>query len=466
MASPATSTFVPGEIAVTLHRSAPLNRADELTAMVRGTRGVDLDFDSSNVITRVIHVQPGTETISISSLRSQANVVGASRVGYRSHLSIAANDPYYAGFPGTTAPYYEAPAIPGQWDMHVINVAGAWNELTSTPPVVGSSAPIAVVDTGVDVTHPDLSGGKIIRTRCFVSYPAGTAQTTGQYITDTSGHGTNIAGIASADTDNSLGFAGSSYDAKLLGYRIFPTEPAGGCEGTNSTNPQCQADTVDEASAINDAVANGAKVISLSLGSTPPCSSNDPEYLAVENAISHNVTVVAAAGNGDSAGNGEPVLDCPAADPGVIAVGATGLDDSNPLSINEVLAPYSNYLPSSNGRFLLAPGGNATSSGDSDNLHWIENLYSSAAADSADFCKIDFGTAQGSTVDCRGLFIGTSQATPHVSGVAAMILTARPNYTPGQVATALCASADSIGDLREGCGRVDANAAVAYALAH
>ncbi|HET7814360.1 MAG TPA: S8 family serine peptidase, partial [Candidatus Baltobacteraceae bacterium] len=136
------------------------------------------------------------------------------------------------------------------------------------------------------------------------------------------------------------------------------------------------------------------------------------------------------------------------------------------LAITEEIAPYSNYIVGSNGRYLLAPGGNATSSNDSDDLHWIEGLYSSTALHSAQYCVPDLGAAPGSTNDCRLLFVGTSQATPHVAGVAAMILTVRPNYTPQQVATAMCASAVDIGNLKEGCGRLDANGAVAYALAH
>ncbi|MFN2449778.1 MAG: S8 family serine peptidase, partial [Candidatus Baltobacteraceae bacterium] len=179
-----------------------------------------------------------------------------------------------------------------------------------------AKAPIAIVDTGVDVTHPELASGTILRARCFVTYPATAAQTSGPYVTDTDGHGTNVAGIAAARSNNAFGFASTSYDAKILAYRIFPADPSSGCEGSSS--PQCESDTADEAAAINDATANGAKVINLSLGSAPPCSTNDPEYAAVENAIAHNVVVVAAAGNGTTGGLAENVLDCPAADPGVI----------------------------------------------------------------------------------------------------------------------------------------------------
>lgn len=341
--------------------------------------------------------------------------------------------------------------------MHVMHVDNAWNAVASAPPVTG--APIAIVDTGVDVSHPELSGGKVIRTECFVTFPSGTAQTTGPFVTDTDGHGTNVAGIADANTNNNLGFASVGFGAPLLAYRIFPTTPSGGCEGQNAP-AQCSSNTLDEASAINDAVAHGAKVINLSLGASPPCSSSDPEYQAVEHAIASGVVVVAAAGNESKAS-----LDCPAADPGVIAVGASSLDDATSPA-KESIASYSNYLASSTGggHYMVAPGGDPSGGSDNDDLHWIENIYSTTAVQPGT-CTPDFHSTS-STNDCRILIAGTSQATPHVVGVASLILRVRPGYSPSQVAAALCNSATKIGDSKQGCGRVDAAAAVAYAKSH
>ena len=369
-------------------------------------------------------------------------------------MTVSSNDPYFDGF-GAGAPLFEDSGTPGQWDMHVMHIDTAWNEVTSSAPVTG--APIAIVDTGVDITHPELSGGKIVRTACFVTFPSGTSQTTGTFVTDTDGHGTNVAGIADANTNNGIGFASPAFGASMLAYRIFPSDPTGGCEGSNPP-AQCQSNTVDEAAAINDAVAHGAKVINLSLGSTGPCSTSDPEYQAVEHAISSGVVVVAAAGNETKA-----ALDCPAADPGVIAVGATSLDTSvSPAK--EVVASYSNFLGSTGGgHYVVAPGGDPSGASDSNNLHWIENIYSSTAVKPGT-CSPD--SQASSVTDCRILIAGTSQATPHVVGVASLILAVRPSYSPAQVAAALCNSATDIGDSKQGCGRVDAAAAVAYAKSH
>lgn len=397
---------------------------------------------------RVMHVDPHRVETEMARLRAQSGIRSVQRAQYRHVLSV--NDPYYAGF-GPGSPYYESNTVPGQWDMHVIGLSSAWN-------TVQKGAPIAVIDTGVDVTHPDLQGGKIVRTQCYVTYPSNSAQSTGSYVTDLDGHGTNVAGIAAEDTNNGFGFAGAGYAAPILAYRIFPSPPSGGCIG--KTGSQCSSTDVDEVSAINDAVAHGARVINLSLGADGPLSNcrDTIEENAVENAIAHGVVVVAAAGNG-SANH----LDCPAAYPGVIAVGASALEGSG-TSVTEGVASYSNWVssagPGSGGAFLVAPGGDPSGDTDSNDLHWIENIYSSTAVQPGT-CSSD---ASGRAGDCRILIAGTSQATPHVAGVVSLMLGLRPSLTPAQIGSDLCATASNIGSSKQGCGRLNAGAAVARAV--
>ncbi len=461
--------YVPGTLAVTYASDARPDAIDTVAGRIGAAHVADLAFEQMGKRMRVLQVNPAQVDAAISQLKSASGVQSVARVSYRQRMMITSNDPYFVGF-GQSAPYFESSSSPGQWDMHVINAEAAWNDVTTSLPVVGTRAPIAIVDTGVDVTHPELKGGAIVRTECFVTYPTSAVQTTSAFVTDTDGHGTDVAGIAAGDTGNGLGFASASYDAKIMAYRIFPSDPAGGC-GVTPTPQQCFSSSADEASAINDAVANGAKVINLSLGGAQQsgggCSTTDPEYVAVEYAIAHNVVVVAAAGNGDSNGVGQAALDCPAVDPGVIAVGASAVDDSVPGVNAQKVASYSNYVnshgTSNGGAFLVAPGGDPSGGSDTDNLHWIENIYSSTAVQ-AGTCSPDFGTT--SAADCRILIAGTSQATPHVAGVAAMILAVKPGYTPQQVATALCNSAANINDTKQGCGQLDAAAAVQYAKAH
>jgi subtilisin family serine protease len=394
-------------------------------------------------------VDPQSVDREVSSLQRTPGVRAVQRAQYRRVLSFTPNDPYYHGF-GPGSPYFESSTEPGQWDMHVIGLGSAWSSSVH-------GAPIAIIDTGVDVNHPDLSG-RVTYARCFVTYPSSAAQTTGQFVTDRDGHGTNVAGIADADTNNSFGFAGAAFDAPMLAFRIFPSPPSGGCSPT-STSAQCESTDVDEVSAIDDAVAHGARVINLSLGSDGPLSNckDTIEENAIESAISHGVVVVAAAGN-ESANH----LDCPAAYPGVIAVGASALKGAG-TSVTEGVASYSNWVtssgPGSGGIYLVAPGGDPSGDSDNDNLHWIENIYSSTAA-TPGACTVD---AAGKSGDCRILIAGTSQATPHVAGVVSLMLGLRPNLTPAQVAADLCSSAKKIGDSKQGCGRLNAAGAVAAA---
>ncbi|HET7815373.1 MAG TPA: S8 family serine peptidase, partial [Candidatus Baltobacteraceae bacterium] len=409
-------------------------------------------FDALGMRMRVVSVDPSRAQAFVAHMRAQSGVISVEQAQYRRLASaVSVNDPYYRG-EGTGAPYFQSPSTAGQWDMHVINVGTAWGDYSSLP---ARGAAIAVIDTGVDVTHPDLGGGKVVHQGCFVTYPSSAAQTTGSFAIDTDGHGTNVAGIADADTNNNFGFAGVGFAAPLLAYRIFPATPSGGCD-SSSTSAQCSTTDVDEASAINDAVSHGAKVINLSLGATPPCS--DPtEENAVEAAIARGVVVVAAAGNESKNG-----LDCPAAYPGVIAVGAEGPGGSSDA---EIVASYSNWLNNggtgSGGAYLVAPGGTASSSTDSDSLHYVENITSSQQSGASAYCKVD---AFGEASDCRAGFAGTSQATPHVVGVVSLMLGLRPSLTPAQIAADLCSTAHSIGDSKQGCGRLDAAAAVAKAL--
>lgn len=150
---------------------------------------------------------------------------------------------------------------------------------------------IAVIDTGVSATHPDLAG---------VVLSGYDALAGGAGNTDANGHGTVIAGIASAETGNGIGIAGFGGRPRILPVRAI--DDAG--FGTS----------LDVAVAIDWAVVNGAHVINLSLG-TP----NADEHLrrAVERAVAAGVVVVASAGNGGALG--DPVS-YPASLPGVIAV--------------------------------------------------------------------------------------------------------------------------------------------------
>jgi subtilisin family serine protease len=357
----------------------------------------------------------------VAAMRGQPGVIRAGKLALR-YLQFLPNDP-----PLTTN--YQ------QWALLQINMPAAW----SIPNGTGSpSVHIAVIDTGYDLANTDLQP-KVDGATVFVS---GSPNTSPQ---DCDGHGTNVSGIAAADTNNGIGVAGVGYNVRLLEARVFPY----------GTNPS--ASESDIANGINWAVTNGANVINMSLGS-PTDDVGGPEDVAVANAISQGVIVVAAAGN-DSNYLG---IDFPAALTNVISVGATSLNDhgnyNNPVGAVEYVAPYSNF----SGRLsVVAPGGDPNSiqltcnpgvdPGCPDYLQWILGLFSG-----------DAPGAQGPQPDLA-LFAGTSQATPHVSGLAALMvskaqLDLKPTLTPAQVKAIVKTHAANISDPHQGSGRIDAQA--------
>jgi subtilisin family serine protease len=337
-----------------------------------------------------------------------------------------------------------------QWYLFADGFPNAWSYQT-TP---GSGAKIAVIDTGIDLNNTDLTQHLVFST----GYQS--ANHTAQ---DTNGHGTNVAGISSAVTNNALGFAGGGYSVSLLAYNIFPDSTAASHDQT--------ASVTDEVSAINDAVSRGADVINLSLGAAEDYGSDNGfdqgEHDAIAAAITAGTVVVAAAGNdadGGETGTAHTVLDYPAAYDGVISVGASGLHDNNTgvfAGSTEYVTSYSQYGPA---LALVAPGGDPSGGNDNSPLHWIWHYSTSTANFASDQCTYANHTLPVTPTNCTAFFAGTSQATPQVSAAAALVIAQAGGHhslSPARVAQLLEDTADNINDPHQGHGRLNIYRALA-----
>jgi subtilisin family serine protease len=266
----------------------------------------------------------------------------------------------------------------------------------------GASAVIAVIDTGVAAGHPDLAG-QVLTGRDFVQDDDAPQ--------DGNGHGTHVSGIALAATGNGTGISSVAPGAKLLPVRVLGDDGGGTAE--------------DVAAGIDWARTHGAHVINLSLGAEVPiigAMGGDEIDAAIRRALVAGIVVVAAAGN-----NGVPVCEQPAASEGLLCVGA--VDKRKQRSF------FSSF---GQGLGVVAPGGSGLPATGEDILSTVPpNGYEEVA--------------------------GTSQAAPHVSGVAALLV---GKGLRGQAAVKrILDTATDLGpagdDAEYGHGLVNARAAVA-----
>ena len=269
----------------------------------------------------------------------------------------------------------------------ILRVPDAWNLSVGSEDVV-----VAVVDTGVDYTHPDLRSN-IWRNTREANGRAGVDDDGNGYVDDVYGwdfansrpnafddnkHGTHCAGIIGAEK-NGIGTIGINQKVRIMPLKFL----AG--NGSGDTRAAIQA--------IDYAVANGARVISNSWGGGGYSSLlND----AIQRAIARGVYVVAAAGNESNDNDARPTY--PAGYPGVISVASS--DQSDGLSY------FSNF--GSRSVFIAAPG---------------SSIYS---------------TVPGGSYEQLS---GTSMATPQVSGAIALALSLNRGVGRGQMLDALCGSA-------------------------
>ncbi len=256
----------------------------------------------------------------VALLSTTAGVERAELMGIGGVLSVTPDDPDFGqqyGLLNTGQSIAGIAGIPGA----DVNATEAWTITTGNPDTI-----IAIVDTGVSQSHPDL------QTNVLPGYsPMGPSWDDDQFIS----HGTHCAGIASADTNNGTGIAGVGWDCSILPVKVL------GFLGTGTE--------ADIAAGIVWAADNGADVISLSLGS--------PDFGTVlENAVDYaaGLDVVLVAATGNTAG--VPIF-APAKFDATIAVGATDNRDT--------IADFTTTGPE---MIVTAPGVNVWSSWDTIEL--------------------------------------------------------------------------------------------------
>lgn len=276
-----------------------------------------------------------------------------------------------------------------------VRAQAAWRETTGATATV-----IAVVDSGIDFTHPDLSNNRWVNPAEVADngedddrdgYPddvsgwdwvAGTG-----VVRDEQGHGTSVAGIIAAEGDNGLGVAGVMWRASLMSLRVLDSSGTG--------------DVASAVEAIDFAVAHGAQVINCSWGTEA-----DSQFLrdAIERAGRKGVVVVASAGNAGRDIDARPYYPASYDLPNLITVASSdGFDN---------LAPFSGWGASRVA--VAAPGTNILTTHEGGDYHFVT---------------------------------GTSASVPIVSGIAGLIKTLRPSTNPRVVRSAILDGARKVNTL-------------------
>jgi serine protease len=323
-----------------------------------------------------------------------------------------------------------------QWDLFEstagMNVPAAWDTTT------GSGVTVAVIDTGY-VAHSDLAAN-IVGGYDFISDTAVSVDGNGRdsnpadpgdWYNDnecgqgipastSSWHGTHVAGTIAAATNNGKGVAGIAYGAKISPVRVL-----GKCGGYDS-------DIIDAITWASGGTVSGvpantnvAKVINMSLGGGGACSSATQS--AINGAVNRGTSVVVAAGNENTNASSSSPANCS----NVITVAATNRAGSR--------ASYSNYGTVVD---ISAPGGETRTTTANGILSTLNSGTKTPSGENYTYYQ------------------GTSMATPHVAGLAALMKSANSALTPAQIESAIKANARALpGTCSGGCGAGLADAA-------
>ncbi len=376
---PQDAKYVPDRLLVTYKEGFSPDSVEETSPDIKRV------FDKAGVISQEL-LHSSTSTTYIVSLKKDTNIKEAGKT--LATLDVVEGieaDLIMSIFITPTDSYFQQ----YQWNLRKIKMNEAW-ELSTGSPVVK----VAVVDTGIDYNHEDLSN-LIEKGPDYINNDNDPM--------DDFGHGTHVAGIIGALTNNAKGISGINWTVKLMAIKSI---------GNNGTGPVSAITR-----GVQYAADNGAKVINLSLGAPGICS--DVMQSSINYALESDAMVIVAAGNDNS----DAILFSPANCQNVLAVGATTETDnrsnfSNFGSVVDISAPGSNILSA------------ASSVCDPQMcMRRVGNKYILAS--------------------------GTSMASPHVAGVAALLFT-KSDITLSEVEGCILDSVDEIStDKPLGTGRLN-----------
>jgi subtilisin family serine protease len=397
---PSTAAAAPGKIAVGI---AGPGSADQVAVLVREATAGAVDKTLAEVGAIVVAVDDVGEAV--AQLAGLPGVTYVEPVRRSRMLAYQPTDPL----------------VLYQWYLSSIRAFDFWDALPAFGPVR-----VAVIDSGIDASHPEFPSVRIAATKSFVGSSA---------TQDTNGHGTIVAGEIAAAIDNAEGIAGVGFPVELLVAKVVQRD------GSISVE--------HEAEAIRWAVDSGAVVINLSLGGVrDPQDPLRDEYSeleqdAIDYAYQNGAVIVAATGN--TTPGPYRYASYPAALPHVVGVSAVDQTLATPTFSNRDTV-YND---------LAAPGVGIVST------YPIDLTDPACEWPGYNFCA----RAQYAH---HAAGAGTSFAAPLVSAAAAVLLAQRPTLTPSQVMTLLELSAVDLGtpgrDPATGYGELDLAEALGAAL--
>ncbi|WP_299238715.1 S8 family serine peptidase [Sulfurihydrogenibium sp.] len=355
----------------------------------------------SNPSNQTLKSQAISKTLNIHVIKLPSNMkVEDALKKYKNDPNVEYAEPNYIIKKLETIP--NDPYYPSQWGLVKVLANKVWDACKGSDNTI-----VAVIDSGIDLNHPDLKDHiwkNTGETNCndgidndnngFVDDCYGWNFASNNNNTqDDDGHGTHVAGIIGAVTNNNVGVAGLNWYVKLMSVKILDSTGSG--------------DVANLIKAIDYAVKNGAKIINSSLGYPDSCSYVPPSqalYDAIKSAGDRGVLFVAAAGNYGCNNDKTPLWPASFNLPNIISVGASDQNDN--------LAYFSSY--GQNSVHLLAPGTN------------IISTYFDKTNNQSTYKSLS----------------GTSMAAPFVSGAAALLMSCLNNPTIYEIRERIVSSVD------------------------